>query len=556
MPFVHSDKKAGDLIRSADWNAMGTEVVRLGIDKISRAGTESLEGPLTVAGKLTTGPGPDGVGLAVRGDLAVGTTNAGSAVRVLKRQEDGRELSHGALVLGTESTSSAALRVGYSSTYSWLQGQGQQAIAINPHGGNVGIGTAAPAATLHVGGSALVSGALRFGETTRQMLNLWREGYGIGVQNSTTYLRSDNHFAFYKGGSHNDAELNAGGGTVLMSVLGTGRVGVATSAPGSTLSVNGNASVGGGYVSTAAPANGLIVQGNVGIGTAAPAGLLHVGGDAVLGGGAGQRFIFHSRTAAAGDFLQVTVDNAAGAWDWAKGITLVRGTGNVGIGTTGPAARLHVAGGDLRLDADRGMSIGDNARISAGTGGALTCTAPVVSLGCYDFNIGHAGRRGSPGRALVDDTRTLVVNYGGDWPDGVQVHKRLRTPSGRAVVAAHNRQDTRTSSTWSDLPDMSLSVTTTGNQVLVLFKTGGVQGTGVNNVQGQFRLLVNGGQVAYNLQEFHNGGWELRDVTLMWLGDLAAGTHTIKVQWITGTANAILTCGWYADARTLMAIEL
>jgi hypothetical protein len=173
MPFEHDVKSPGDLIRSAEWNAIGTEVQRLGGDKVDRAG-DTITGPL-----------------AVRGDLSVGTANAGAAVRVLRRQEDASDLSHGALVLGTDAPTSASLRLGYGAGASWIQGQGQPALALNPRGGNVGVGVAAPQARLHVGGDALVAGALGFGSATRQMLNLWGTQYAAGVQASTLYLRTD-----------------------------------------------------------------------------------------------------------------------------------------------------------------------------------------------------------------------------------------------------------------------------------------------------------------------------------------------------------------------------
>ena len=32
-----------------------------------------------------------------------------------------------------------------------------------------------------------------------------------------------------------------------------------------------------------------------------------------------------------------------------------------------------------------------------------------------DFNFGHTTRHGKTGRALVDDTKTLVINYAADW---------------------------------------------------------------------------------------------------------------------------------------------
>ncbi len=71
--------------------------------------------------------------------------------------------------------------------------------------------------------------SLYFGTQTRQMLNLWGTQYGIGVQSSTVYFRTDNAsgsqngFAWYKGGTHNDAAQNAGaGGATMMKLDGTG----------------------------------------------------------------------------------------------------------------------------------------------------------------------------------------------------------------------------------------------------------------------------------------------------------------------------------------------
>ena len=60
------------------------------------------------------------------------------------------------------------------------------------------------------------------------MLNLWGTQYGIGVQSSTVYFRTDNAsglengFAWYKGGIHNNAAQNAGGGTTMMTLNGSG----------------------------------------------------------------------------------------------------------------------------------------------------------------------------------------------------------------------------------------------------------------------------------------------------------------------------------------------
>src|SRR5688572_12758907 len=60
------------------------------------------------------------------------------------------------------------------------------------------------------------------------MLNLYGTEYGIGVQADTVYFRcatnpgsTSTGFRWYRGGNHNDANGNAGGGTELMSLGST-----------------------------------------------------------------------------------------------------------------------------------------------------------------------------------------------------------------------------------------------------------------------------------------------------------------------------------------------
>ena len=72
--------------------------------------------------------------------------------------------------------------------------------------------------------------------------------------------------------------LTVTGETVLATSVGN--VGIGTVTPGSKLVVNGGASIGTAvsYLTTLAPANGLMVQGNVGIGSLAPGEPLDVNG--------------------------------------------------------------------------------------------------------------------------------------------------------------------------------------------------------------------------------------------------------------------------------------
>lgn len=65
-----------------------------------------------------------------------------------------------------------------------------------------------------------LTGNLNFGSQVRQMINLWNTSYGIGVQSSTQYFRTAKNFVWYTGGTHNDTELNPGGGTAQMTLTG------------------------------------------------------------------------------------------------------------------------------------------------------------------------------------------------------------------------------------------------------------------------------------------------------------------------------------------------
>lgn len=72
-------------------------------------------------------------------------------------------------------------------------------------------------------GNAVLTRNLNFatGSGLRQMVNLWNNEHAIGVQGWATYFRtiggaSQGGFAWYRGGVHNDAQYNAGGGEELM----------------------------------------------------------------------------------------------------------------------------------------------------------------------------------------------------------------------------------------------------------------------------------------------------------------------------------------------------
>jgi hypothetical protein len=83
-------------------------------------------------------------------------------------------------------------------------------------------------------GSLRIPGDINFGTTERQMLNLWSNNYGIGIQDNTLYQRSDFDFCWFRGGAHANGRSNPGGGALAMKLDSS-----------SNLTVSGNVTVAG-----------------------------------------------------------------------------------------------------------------------------------------------------------------------------------------------------------------------------------------------------------------------------------------------------------------------
>lgn len=92
----------------------------------------------------------------------------------------------------------------------------------------------------------IATGTLTFGAATRQMIHLWQDKYGIGVQAGTQYYRTDGEFIWYRGGKHSDTQGDPGtGGTTQMTLDGAGSLSVSNDiAGGHDLTVAHDISVG------------------------------------------------------------------------------------------------------------------------------------------------------------------------------------------------------------------------------------------------------------------------------------------------------------------------
>lgn len=85
-----------------------------------------------------------------------------------------------------------------------------------------------------------------------------------------------------------------------------------------------------------------------------------------------------------------------------------------------PVPGLGLAGADgntrLLLTPDGSLAVANNLSYSGRLSKLDTSEASVAIVRAADLTLGHSTRRGAPGRALVDNKDTLVVNYARDWP--------------------------------------------------------------------------------------------------------------------------------------------
>lgn len=217
----------------------------------------------------------------------------------------------------------------------------------------------------------------------------------------------------------------------------------------------------------------------------------------------------------------------------------------IGIGVEQPQAGLHLGGGaddDLMIGAE-----GSHHKIRTGVG--------ITTVDTSRNLVFTVDRR--PQLQLNDAgiTAHVPLTTGRLTARGdVHVTGRLHTRAGRAMSMASNRIATD-STTWRDL--MSIRLQTTGNPILALFHTGGVQpSTPYRRARLFYRMTVDGREKTFSMNEFNDNGYELRDVALQWFGHLGAGRHLITIQWRTEDEAYQNNCCWGRATRSLIGVEL
>lgn len=409
-----------------------------------------------------------------------------------------------------------------------VAGTWTNALVTAPGSGNVGIGTLTPGALLDVNGTLRVKddNPVQWGANAQKPY--------IQGSSATNYL-----------------ELGTAD-QPRMRIDSSGNVGVGTVGPLSKLSVNGGVAIGTYSDASAAPSNGLIVSGNVGIGTTTPAAALHLGSDAgTLATGiqfgsdvnlyrstantlytpdALSAFNFRANNtgAEATPAFSFFNDNNTGMFSPSAdnlgfvtaGSEVVRitSTGNVGVGTTSPTQRLHVAGNILAGSSD----------LIANFASAVGITDFAAILGDADTDIPGLvlGNRQTSNQRfqLYLDAPNNQVTFNNTFTSGAYADYVFRTGASELVrIKSSGNVGIGTSSPSSKLHVVGSIQTDSGSDFITA---------------SNFRPVVSGGALRFYSS---NGTTEL--MQLANTGNLSLGTTTQPYRFYAYTPSTALA--WF-----------
>jgi hypothetical protein len=328
----------------------------------------------------------------------------------------------------------------------------------------------------------------------------------------------------------------------------------------------------------------MIVKNNglVGIGTAMPFAKLQVTGNVSITSAEGQNFACKNYHMAPGSLTIGGIDrNYGGGTNWNNGNTaglLLETLDNTEIAIHYSNSRLasfmyyesannrFTIGRDMGSGAISAVNIQGSLQVNGQTN-ILTSSNPIRFSSAWS----RFPDDKTNGAEICNDTDNyktlmLVGNKSNGGKRRVSVWDELEVNGNLKVTGKVDSQNARIQATavnpinidtdtWTDMPQMIVTANIDG-PVLVLFKAGGVQAYPGNNARAYFRLLIDGNEKALSTQEFHNGGWELRDASLLWLeSSLAVGNHVFKVQWRRGESGRVNAC-WHGDLRSLIVVNL
>jgi hypothetical protein len=338
--------------------------------------------------------------------------------------------------------------------------------------GNVGIGTTTPGANLQIGyqnsstSEMLRLGVSYTGSPTQRGVITWHDSTDVTGQIDTRYdgAKVNMHFGSLFNSGYNS--------TVRMTILGDGNVGIGTTTPGSKLEVNGSTSISGQTIVTSDSTEQIVIKtasdtnrqlllgynysgnygaiqaiqqgtaytpltlnalgGNVGIGTTTPT----VGKLQINTGAASNNAVTIQAISQTSITYGIGIDASSNLaiydnFSSAQRVT-INGSGNVGIGTVTPTERLHVVGGNIKVNNGDAVYFGDS---SNNNGGRI-----YVPAASNEFYINQANNASLV--LLTNNTTRVTISGGGNVGIGITTPNALLD-----VAGGINSRNTRVDAT-------------------------------------------------------------------------------------------------------------
>ena len=266
-------------------------------------------------------------------------------------------------------------------------------------------------------------------------------------------------------------------------------------------------------------------------------------------------------------------------------------TGNVGIGTTAPGAKLDVEGpsgtGDFdalllgkvsgygsskftqyyNTDSRYGLKFGLPGTTNYRSGIILDALAGSNTEGQIMFYTANSekvriDKNGNVGIGTTNPGAKLDISGNIKIADGTQGAGKVltsdanglaswKTPVGGSKIytAIGTTAVSTAASYYEDMPDMSITQTFEAGKIFILF-TAPIWYT--TTWTGRFRILIDGKEVAKTAQS-GGSGWVV-NVVLSTVQTISAGTHTIKVQWYSGDGSQYTYQSGTADGPRVLTV--
>lgn len=428
---------------------------------------------------LVTGTTSPSVKLRVaeNGNVGIGTNSPSSKLQVAGdiriQNETGLITDYGPLV-GRYNTSQ--VYVGTGGSYSIVKIGRADGGALNVlSGGNVGIGTDSPATKLHVAGNAWIN------RPSNKVDNASCTELPSRVEFNNAFASGQSGYMIFRYPTYNnflisgDYDGNIGGAipniqfgrqsTVYMHINSSnGNIGIGTTSPGAKLHVGGGEiRVDAGQAVTLDTSNSMYLVGasnqlrlynggnpvvnittggNVGIGLTSPAVKLHVAGTSetsvrVSDSGGSYMELYQQSTDS-----YILASNALRFYNGGSERMRITNSGNVGIGTTSPESKLHVAGGDVLISNGQYYSAesttGGNYKLAAITSGN------VVAVGAIDYTsagtIFAGGDSSSFTTGGIGGATRMYINSSGNIGIGTTSPSTLLTVNGNMRLVTGTTQ--------------------------------------------------------------------------------------------------------------------